>query len=89
MTLLDADIKADELLGEDTCELFEAIECSFGINLGDYRSHCGRTIRNLAAEIETLAKYPSAVDGGYRTAAQSITRIIVAVRARVSSVIKI
>jgi hypothetical protein len=49
MTLLDADIKPDSVLGEDTWELFEAIECSFGIDLGDYRSHCGRTIRDLAA----------------------------------------
>ena len=31
MTLLDANIKRDPVLGEDTWDLFEAIECSFGI----------------------------------------------------------
>jgi hypothetical protein len=60
MTLLDADIKPDPILGEDTWDLFEAIESSFGIDLGDYRSHCGRTIQDLAVTIEGLAKYPSA-----------------------------
>jgi hypothetical protein len=60
MTLLDSDIKPDSVLGEDTSELFEAIECSFGIDLGDYRSHCGRTIRELAADVERIAKYPPA-----------------------------
>ncbi|MGF7181084.1 hypothetical protein RBB76_14080 [Tunturiibacter psychrotolerans] len=60
MTLLDADIKRDPVVGEDTWDLFEAIECSFGIDLGDYRSHCGRTIRDLAADVGRLTKYPSA-----------------------------
>ena len=60
MTLLDADIKRDPVLGEDTWDLFETIECSFGIDLGDYRSHCGRTIRDLAADVERIAKYPNA-----------------------------
>jgi len=60
MTLLDADIKPDPVLGEDTWDLFETIESSFGIDFGDYRSYCGKTIRELAAEIEALAKYPSA-----------------------------
>jgi len=59
MTLLDADIKRDPVLGEDTSDLFETIECSFGIDLGDYRSHCGRTIRDLAADVERIAKYPN------------------------------
>ena len=58
MTLLDADIKPDPVLGEDTWDLFEAIESSFGIDLGDYRSHCGRTVRDIAADVEKLANYP-------------------------------
>jgi hypothetical protein len=60
MTLLDADITPDPVLGEDTWDLFEAIEGSFGIDLGDYRSHCGRTIRDLAVVVEKLANYPNA-----------------------------
>jgi hypothetical protein len=60
MTLLDTDIKPDPLLGEDTWELFKNIESAFGIDLGDYRSRCGTTIRELAAKVEELAKYPSA-----------------------------
>lgn len=59
MTLLDADIKPDPVLGEDTWRLFETIECSFGIDLGDYRSHCGRTIRDIALEIQKLGNYPN------------------------------
>jgi len=53
-------MKPDAVLGEDTWELFEAIESSFGIDLGDYRVHYGRSIRQLAAEVERLATYPSA-----------------------------
>ena len=60
MTLLDADIKPDQVLGEDTWDLFGAIECSFGIDLGVFRSHYGTTIRDLAAEVERLANYPNA-----------------------------
>ena len=40
--------------------MFETIECSFRLDLGDYRSHCGRTIRDLAADVERLATYHDA-----------------------------
>ena len=43
MTLPDADIEPDPVLGEDT---------------GDYRLHCGRTIQDLAVTVERLASYP-------------------------------
>lgn len=59
MTLFDADIKPDSVLGEDTWDLFEAIENSFEVDLGDYRSHCGKTIQDLAVTVERLANYPS------------------------------
>jgi hypothetical protein len=37
VTLLDADekIEPDPILGEDTWELFETVEHSFGVHLGD------------------------------------------------------
>jgi hypothetical protein len=60
ITLFDADEKAtlDEL-GEDTCELFEAIETSFGITLGDYQDLIGMTVRELAVRICEKANYPN------------------------------
>jgi hypothetical protein len=41
MTLLDADVQRDPVLGEDTWELFEVIEDSFGVDLGDYSRSAG------------------------------------------------
>lgn len=58
MTLLDADVQRDPVLGEDTCELFEAIEDSFGVNLGDYSAICGMTVRELADVVYQKATYP-------------------------------
>jgi hypothetical protein len=63
MTLLDADVKFEreqELadVGEDTWELFETIEDSFGVDLGDYRSLCGLTITEIAREVSKKADYP-------------------------------
>jgi hypothetical protein len=58
MTLLDArEQQSSSLIGEDTWELFEAIEESFGVDLGDYYELSGITIRELAQKIETLADY--------------------------------
>lgn len=59
MTLLDADLKPDPVLGEDTWELFEAIEHSFGINLGDYHTICGMTVSELAELVCEKANYPT------------------------------
>ena len=59
MTLLDADVQRDPVLGEDTCELFEAIEDSFGVNLGDYSAICGMTVRELADVVYQKAAYPT------------------------------
>jgi hypothetical protein len=58
MTLLDADVRQDPLLGEDTWELFEAIEESFAVDLDDYHAICGITIRELAGFIYKKANYP-------------------------------
>lgn len=58
MTLLDADLKPDPVLGEDTWELFEATGESFGVNLGDYHALCGANLRELADKIKTRASYP-------------------------------
>lgn len=60
MTLLDADIGQHPDLGEDTWELFEAIEESFGVDLGDYGLLCGKTVQELAKEIGDKAQYPTA-----------------------------
>jgi hypothetical protein len=59
MTLLDADVKQDPVLGEDTWELFEAIEDSFGVDLGDYNAICGMTVREIAELIFEKANYPA------------------------------
>jgi len=59
MTLLDADVKASSsLVGEDTWELFEAIESSFGVNLGDYEVLAGIRVGELASRIGAMASYP-------------------------------
>jgi hypothetical protein len=60
MTLLDADVKPDPLLGEDTWELFEVIEDSFGVDLGDYSAVCGMTVSELAEVVSKKANYPAA-----------------------------
>jgi hypothetical protein len=59
MALLDSDIKADPVLGEDTWDLFETIESSFGVELGNYHELCGKSIRELADQIEERAGYGS------------------------------
>lgn len=55
MTLLDADLDEnrhlDPVLGEDTRDLFEATETSFGVELGDYYVLCGMTVKELADRI--------------------------------------
>jgi hypothetical protein len=60
MTLLDADVKPNPLLGEDTWELFEVIEDSFGVDLGDYSAVCGMTVSELAEVVSKKANYPAA-----------------------------
>lgn len=62
--LLDADViqeihQRDSVFDEETCELFEAIEDSFGIELGDYGPLCGLTITELAREVSKKANYPN------------------------------
>jgi hypothetical protein len=60
MTLLDADEKKElNTVGEDTWELFEAIEESFGVDLGDYHALAGITVGELAENICRLANYPA------------------------------
>jgi hypothetical protein len=58
--LLDADIIYEQhpVVGEDTFELFETIEDSFGVELGDYRALCGLTITELASEVSKKAGAP-------------------------------
>jgi len=60
VTLLNADekIERDPLLGEDTWELFESIEDSFSVDLGDYHALCGMTIAQLTDEVSKRTNYP-------------------------------
>lgn len=59
MTLLDArDLQGSNEVGEDTWELFESIEQSFGVDLGDYHDLAGISILELSQRIDGLAKYP-------------------------------
>lgn len=59
MTLLDAqDLQGSNEVGEDTWELFEAIEQSFGVDLGNYHDLAGISILELSQRIDDLAKYP-------------------------------
>src|SRR6201996_4974855 len=59
MTLLDAqDLQGSNEVGEDTWELFESIEQSFGVDLGDYHDLAGISIMELSQRINGLAKYP-------------------------------
>jgi hypothetical protein len=57
--LLDADQQRHEEVGEDTWELFEAIERSFDVALGDYFALAGIRVSELAEKISTLADYPT------------------------------
>jgi hypothetical protein len=56
MTLLDAG-KEPNAVGEDTWELFEVIEDSFGVQLGNYHELAGITIGQLAARMNEHASY--------------------------------
>lgn len=58
MTLLGAqDQQGSNEVGEDTWELFESIEQSFGVDLGDYYNLAGISIQELSQRIDGLAKY--------------------------------
>jgi len=58
MTLLGAqDQQGSNEVGEDTWELFESIEQSFGVDLGDYYNLAGISIQELSLRIDGLAKY--------------------------------
>jgi len=57
MALLYAD-KQLNAVGEDTWELFEAIEESFGVDLGGYYALAGIGVGELASKICGLANYP-------------------------------
>ena len=54
---LEGKMEFDPVLGEDTWELFEAIEESFGIDLGDYHAICGLTVKELAEFISKKANH--------------------------------
>jgi hypothetical protein len=56
---LDGKMEFDPVLGEDTWELFEVIEYSFGVDLGDYHEICGKTVSELAEVIQKNANYPT------------------------------
>ncbi|HXR38455.1 MAG TPA: hypothetical protein VN776_05160 [Terracidiphilus sp.] len=59
MTLLDADQKpGSNEIGEDTWDLFAAVEESFGVDLGDYYELAGISVGDLADRISALANYP-------------------------------
>jgi hypothetical protein len=57
--LLDADRRRHNEVGEDTWELFESIERSFGVNLGDFYDLAGIRVSELADKISSLADYPT------------------------------
>ncbi|HKN22240.1 MAG TPA: hypothetical protein VJX73_12525 [Terracidiphilus sp.] len=56
---LDGKMEFDPVLGEDTWELFEVIEDSFGVDFGDYHDICGITVGELATVICKKANYPT------------------------------
>jgi hypothetical protein len=59
MTLLDADLKpGSNKIGEDTWDLFAAVEESFGVDLGNYYELAGISVGDLADKICALANYP-------------------------------
>jgi hypothetical protein len=57
MILLDAD-NDPSVIGEDTWELFEVIEESFGVKLGNYFELAGITVGRLAERIDMRTAYP-------------------------------
>src|SRR5450755_1303403 len=57
--LLDADQQRHDVVGEDTCDLFEAIERSFDVELGYYSDLAGIRVSELAEKINSLASYPT------------------------------
>ena len=60
MTLLDAqDLQGSNEVGEDTWELFEAIEQSFGVDLGNYHDLAGISILELSQRIDRFGEVPS------------------------------
>jgi hypothetical protein len=60
VTLLDADKQNDpNAVGEDTWELFESVERSFGVDLGDFDALTGIRVSELAETICRLANYPA------------------------------
>jgi hypothetical protein len=61
MTLLDANENqgSHSDVGEDTWELFEAIEESFAVDLGDYYGLAGISVGELSEKICMLANYPA------------------------------
>lgn len=60
MTVLNADKRNDSnAVGEDTWELFESVEQSFGVDLGDFDSQAGVRVSELSERIFKLANYPA------------------------------
>ena len=60
MTTLDLNHqKSTDTLGEETWDLYLAIERSFGVDLGDFGSLPGMRVSELAETIFTLAEYPT------------------------------
>lgn len=59
MTLLGSqNTQRSNEVGEDTWELFESIEESFGVQLGDYNNLAGTSILELSQRIEGQANFP-------------------------------
>jgi hypothetical protein len=54
MSLLNADVESrPDALGEDTWDLYQAIEDSFGVDFGNYQALLEKSVRELADEIAT------------------------------------
>lgn len=61
MTLLDADVmERSNLVGEDTYDLFAAIEYAFGISFGNYEAMLGSSVLELAERVAKESTYPKA-----------------------------
>jgi hypothetical protein len=59
MTLLNADLEASSSeIGEDTWDLFSAVEESFGVDLGNRYELAGISVGDLADKVSALARYP-------------------------------
>jgi hypothetical protein len=57
--LLDADrTRTSNELGEDTCELFELIEHSFGVQFGDYNGLLGKSVEEIAQLVAERSSFP-------------------------------